>query len=205
MNIGNLTPLEVRDLITTYHSELRKLQFQINKVQEIIAELQEYEYSNAEEYKLEPAILRGLPEASQTSDDDDSSRGRKTRRGRPVGRKAIDRKTGPGRTRQEKTADKKTLHKGKGYRLSEWDLFVVNHLQDAGHALISSDLLQYAMDDENIKADEEEIKIKLNRSLHKLANRKGVLVKVEHSGRGFAYALSSWLNNRGELPKQFAR
>lgn len=202
MTIGNLTPLEVRDLITTYHSELRKLQFQVNKVHEVLAELQEYADRNAENYKLEQPILRGLPEASSSSEDQ-SPQERKTRRGRPVGRKAIDRKTGPGRARTVKPD--KAVHKGKGYRLSEWDLFVINHLTEADHALISSDLLEYAIEDENIKVDVEEIKIKLNRSLHKLSNRKGVLVKVEYSGRGFAYALSSWLNHRGELPKQFAR
>ncbi|MCB9048124.1 MAG: hypothetical protein H6556_01740 [Lewinellaceae bacterium] len=122
-------------------------------------------------------------------------------------------KKGPGRPRKS-TAEKKTEKaakkespekKGPGYRLSEWDNFVFDCLKAKQQALITQDFLDIAKANPDIKSGEAQIKVKLNRSLHKLSNKKGALVKVEHSGRGYAYALSEWVNTKGELPKKFAR
>ena len=56
---------------------------------------------------------------------------------------------------------------------------------------------------DTIKLGAAQIKTKLNASLHKLANKKALLAKVEHSGRGFAYALQEWVSKSGELPKKY--
>lgn len=216
MTLRNLTPLEVRDLISRYQSDLRKLEYQIHKVHQILEELQGYAPQAQEKYIDEP-ILRGLPSAEaseekggETTDQEapqnvPTAKGRKTRRGRP---KKMGSDTAPGKVEgsaSSPAAAEPKVEQGKGYRLSEWDLFVVNCLLAEEQSLITSDFLVAAENSAEITADAKEIKIKLNRSLHKLANKKGILVKVEYSGRGYAYALAKWLNSKGELPKKYAR
>ena len=211
MTLRNLTPLEVRDLISRYQSDLRKLEYQVHKVHQILEELQGYAPQSREKYIDEP-FLRELPSAEEsegkggentdqeTPQNVPTSKGRKTRRGRP---KKIDSNNGD--TSSPANAAETQISQGKGYRLSEWDLFVVNCLLREEKALITSDFLDAAEISDEITAGTSEIKIKLNRSLHKLANKKGILVKVEYPGRGYAYALAQWLNGRGELPKKYAR
>lgn len=92
-----------------------------------------------------------------------------------------------------------------GYRLSPIDQFVADSLKSQQKALITSDFVDLAKDNPAIKGGEAQVKVKLNRSLHKLANKKGILVKVEYPGRGYAYALNEWVNAKGELPKKYAR
>ncbi|MCO6479589.1 MAG: hypothetical protein J5I94_23340 [Phaeodactylibacter sp.] len=127
-----------------------------------------------------------------------SAPGKKKGAGRPR-KSAGAQKTG--KTAKKDAAEKKE----RGYRLSEWDKFVVDSLKTKQQALITKDFVDIAKANPDIKSGEAQIKVKLNRSLHKLSNKKGSLVKVEHSGRGFAYALSEWVNNKGELPKKYAR
>ena len=217
MSFNNLTPLEIRDLISGYQSDLRKLHFQVHKTNQIIAELKSYGTQAEETYALEQPSLPELPSASNEEDQavasaDQASEApqRKTRRGRPANRKLSSEdkpKRGPGRPRKESSAASAANErpKGKGYRLSHWDNFVMDCLEQKQTALISADILDMAGKSESIQADANEIKIMLNRSLHKLANKKGLLVKVEYDGRGFAYAPAGWLNSRGELPKKYAR
>ena len=128
-------------------------------------------------------------------------------------KKATGKKRGPGRPPKSKSAEsspkttkkERSEKKGAGYRLSEWDQFVINSLKEKQQAMITQDFLDIAKAAPDIKSGEAQIKVKLNRSLHKLANKKEALVKVEHPGRGYAYAMKEWLNNKGELPKKFAR
>jgi len=221
MAFRNLTPLEIRDLISKYQSDLRKLQFQTHKVNQIITELQNYASSAEEPYEIEEPMLRELPSASSTSEQATTTESaaasapkqqRKTRKGTGVkspsskgpGRPPKS-KRGPGRPPKAKTKSEPKQKKGKGYRLSEWDLFVTNSLDKESKALITSDFVELAQADDSIKIGPTDIKIKLNRSLHKLANKKGLLVKVEYDGRGFAYAKQEWLNSKGDLPKKYAR
>lgn len=218
MSFNNLTPLEIRDLISGYQSSLRKLHFQVHKTNQIIAELKSYGSQAEETYALEQPSLPELPSANNeenqavASTNQAAAPQRKTRRGRPANRKLPSEdkpKRGPGRPRKNDdgsaAAAANERPKGKGYRLSNWDNFVMDCLEQKQTALISSDILDMAAKSDSIQADSNEIKIMLNRSLHKLANKKGLLVKVEYDGRGFAYAPAGWLNSRGELPKKYAR
>lgn len=220
MAFRNLTPLEIRDLISKYQSDLRKLQFQTHKVNQIILELQNYASSAEEPYAIEEPQLRELPSASSANKDTattDSATAapakqqRKTRKGTGVkppssrGPGRPKKKRGPGRPPKAKKKSTPKQEKGKGYRLSEWDLFVMNSLDKESKALITGDFVELAKADDSIKLGPTDIKIKLNRSLHKLANKKGLLVKVEYDGRGYAYAKQEWLNSKGDLPKKYAR
>lgn len=56
---------------------------------------------------------------------------------------------------------------------------------------------------EKLGLSENDVKGKINRSLHKLANKHQRLAKVPFEGRGFYYALPTWLNPAGELKKKY--
>lgn len=227
MEYTKLTPLEVRDLINKYQSDLRKLEFQTLRTQALIKELENFAADAEEALSLEEAKIEELPAAGteklrtpsadaapkkkaeakpEKAKTKTKSKGKK--RGRPKGSTS---KKKPGRPPKKKTTeDKKQDSPTKssspeaGYRLSDWDQFVIDRLKEVQSAMTTSDFADAAVKDESIDSGEAQIKVKLNRSLHKLANKKNLLVKVEHSGRGFAYALSDWLNNKGELPKKYA-
>lgn len=152
------------------------------------------ETAPAEEMPQQPAAKRDRKAASAKKGAPKKKKGP----GRP--RKSAAEKKGP------ETAKKEKAEKGDaGYRLSDWDKFIIESLKTKQQALITQDFLDIAKDNPDIKSGEAQIKVKLNRSLHKLANRKGVLAKVEHSGRGYAYALNEWVNAKGALPKKYAR
>ena len=82
---------------------------------------------------------------------------------------------------------------------------MLQSLKDKKKVLTTSDFAKIAVDDPSIKSGEAQIKVKLNRALHKLANNKKLLSKVDHSGRGFAYALKDWMDSKGNLPKKYER
>ncbi len=236
MEFTHLTPLEVKDLINKYRSDLRKLEYQTLKTKGIINELERYA-SNAEEaLSLEEANVQELPAApaEQASADvseqesaapaeakpETAEAAKPKRATKPKGKaapKSTDKKPAkkkPGRPKGSTNKSKSTTPANKaagskdkepsGYRLSDWDQFVINKLEEKSSALTTSDFADLAKEDPSIKSGEAQIKIKLNRSLHKLANKKGLLSKVEYSGRGFAYAKAEWLNSKGNLPKKYA-
>jgi len=222
-----LSPLEVRDLINQYQSDLRKLQFQTLRTQAIIRELEQFAEEAEEALSLEEARIQELPaagvekpsaEAADAAPKEKAEGKPEKAEAKPKETKATtkDKKTGQpkkskktGRPQKKKTASQKedsqkSSKSEAGYRLSDWDQFVIDRLKEKQSAMTTSDFASAAVKDKSIDFGEAQIKVKLNRSLHKLANKKNVLVKVEHSGRGFAYALSDWLNSKGELPKKYA-
>lgn len=267
MEYTQLSPLEVRDLINKYKSDLRKLDFQRLKTGSIIKELEGYATEIEEALSIEEATIRELPSSGEPQTEEKKApanrRGRtpkpetkkpnakkqaatkaaakkeeapepakkqettqtaakkeeapkpekkKKRRGRPPGSKNKTKSKSTakykGKTKQKVAASgaKSATEAGqRGYRLSEWDQFVLNSLEDKQKALTTSEFTEIGVANPSIKTGAAQIKTKLNRSLHKLANKKGVLVKVEHSGRGFAYALQDWLDSKGQLPKKYAK
>ena len=92
-------------------------------------------------------------------------------------------------------------------KLSPWDQFILTTLEEGDKVLIMSEFLEIVK--ENLAEakgwTEAKIKSKLNAVFHKLANKKGSIVKVSFQGRGFAYALPRWLNPAGELKKKYRR
>ncbi len=259
MSQPTLNPLEIKDLINQYHSDLRKLEYQVHKTKLILEELEKQaaglrEALAGEEVKAKTAARAKAPKAAPAAESKPEKE--KKRPGRPrkaaqadetkaeapaiepeakaaaaaptpetqapaakrTPRKRITKKVPaeskkkPGRPpksdEEKKSAKASKKESGEkqeaGYRLSDWDDLVINCLKTKQKALITSDFVDIAKENPDIKSGEAQIKVKLNRSLHKLSNKKGLLVKVEHAGRGFAYALNEWLNNKGELPKKYA-
>jgi hypothetical protein len=220
MEYTQLSPLEIRDLINRYQSELRKLHFQTLKTQATINELEHYAAEAEQAFAIEEAKIQELPAASVTPAAAPSSKEaapaaeppkRKRKPGRPKGsanKKKKTSKRGPGRppkAKKETQAATKPAKRGPKERLSEWDNFVIDSLKGKKQALTTSDFAAIAVKDSSIKSGEAQIKVKLNRTLHKLANKKKMIAKVPHSGRGFAYALTNWLGSDGNLPSKYER
>lgn len=237
MDFQHLSPLELRDLINKYTSELRVLQFQAVKTKGMIEELQGYLAKTEDVLSLELPEVPAAPTRKKAAKQEGGKKATpsKTRRGRPPGtkNKSTEKKTdsasaGKAKTKRKKpgrppgsknktTAKKEKASKPKeskktkapskkdtpGYRLSEWDTFILNNLESGQKVLTTSDLTEIGVTDPSVKMGAAQIKTRLNASLHKLANKKGLLAKVEHSGRGFAYALQEWVSESGELPSKY--
>jgi predicted nucleic acid-binding protein len=95
----------------------------------------------------------------------------------------------------------------KGYRLSDWDLFIINTIRKSGRVMITSELMDKALSrvkKEKLDMDEVSLRGKLNRSIHKLSNRRGDLVKVEeYPGKGFAYGVPEWKDEDGKIREEY--
>ena len=212
----HLTPMEVKDLIRKYKSEMRKLDFQILKIQSTINELETFlpeEDPVIATIQMVDAEGEVKPEAAPAK----KGRGRKpktTAKAAPkTAAKAPAKAAAKPKAKPAKPAkeSKKTPPKGKRTRntkLNEWDQMVMDGVRNAGKALINPDLQDLGMakiKEENLSMSEDDLKTKLNQTLHKLANNKGLLKKVKYSGRGFAYALPEWFTQKGDLPKKYQR
>ncbi len=186
----HLTSLELRELISRYQSELRKLGFQAEKTRQTISELEEAlrqksggrthtEYpTHAVSHELEesnaPKEVKeqfpDLPEDVQIVEHQPAEVSTRTR----------------GKLSEKK---RENLH-----RLSEWDEWVINLINESEHGYLrNSDFLEagkYYFKD----MPEEEIRGRTSRSLHKLANKKGLLAKINIPGKGYGYTISEeWL------------
>ncbi len=164
MDNSNLTQLEIKNLMNLYQSEIKKLLFQLSKTQETLSELN-YMLENPEDINAflnETTPLYGHSPYSGPSDPIDGYvRRTKRRRRRSKG----------------------------GYKLNDWDLFIIETIQNASEPLINKeihDAAAKAFPDET----EEEIKGRISRSIHKLANKRKVLLKHRYEGRGFAYTVN---------------
>lgn len=180
MNNTSLTNLEIQDLINRYKSELRKLDYQTDDVKRTIAELEEL---------FEPESKSQV--AAVTTE-----KRKKKKPGRPPKIKAVVRE-------EEIKASRK-----KGYRLSDWDKFILDGIKESGKVLINTellDILKQKAKEKKIFTNDYLIKEKLNRILQKLANRRKNIVKVKYPGRGFAYALPKWINPNGRVGKQYEK
>jgi hypothetical protein len=109
-----------------------------------------------------------------------------------------------GKTRKVR---KKELKPRKPYPLSDWDMIILQVIKDGDHAMLSKDIYDGTFERAKLMgvfSDEKKAKAKVNQCLVKLANRRGDLVKIKYSGRGFAYGYPEWLDTRGKLKKDHA-
>ena len=112
-------------------------------------------------------------------------------------------------TKLQKVPKKRVRIVKNGYKLSPWDEFIINALKEKQHVLISKDLIELSKskaEKDNTKFDLGEVKNMLNRSLHKMANKRNDLIKTKYDGKGFAYALPNWVNQTNKsLKKKYQR
>jgi hypothetical protein len=193
----NLNALQTKGLIDLYHSELKKLEFQLAKTRQTIDELEEHLKVRQE---IEEAA--GIVTTAKTKTP---SAGK--RRGRPPKKASAKKEVAPKSASKPAKAAKSTSRKPmqRQRKLSKWDEFVITAIKKAKRPLISSEILK-ASEKENAKSDKMsdiQLKRKLNQVLHKLANKRGDLEKIPYEGKGFSYALPEWVEN-GKLKPEFS-
>ncbi len=138
----------------------------------------------------------------------------KTRKAKPV--KVTRSKTGrPAGTRATKNAAKSTAKKAAGaskanisrvnkddaggYRLSDWDNVLLQALQKAGKPIKKNDIDGVFKSNPIVtreKLNDDMLYSKVSRVIHKLANKRGLIRKEDSEGKGFAYALTTWYDDK---------
>lgn len=190
----NLTEVEVKDLIGRYTSELKKLAYQAGKVKEAIADLERIRRSEGD-----VNVSAGIFDVAGNMATSASF----------TAAEAVD----PPRPKSviEVLGSNEEVdlpETGSGYRLSEWDYFILDGLRDSGMTLVNSDFFKLAakkIKHDGLEMSRSQLHGKINRSIHKLTHKRGILVKVPFSGKGYAYALSNWFDGEGKLKSQFKR
>jgi hypothetical protein len=197
MSKTQLSSSEIQDLINRYLSELKKLEFQVDDVKITIAHLENLLESvdGREKSAITKVKAKKLSAvASKTA----SSSVVKGKRGRP-------RKIKTEIKVSQKPSKKETK---KGYKLSSWDKYTLESIDQAGKALITQEIIDFVKNktiQASLNSSDEEVKNKVTRSLQKLANRRNDIAKIAYKGKGFAYALPEWLNAKGKLDNKFKR
>jgi len=172
---------EIRGLIKKYESELRQINYQATRTKQILLELK----TSLRNHKSH------LAEESRTQNYMTSSDIRE-----PHFEAELD-------VTEPVSSIRLPVY---GYRLSTWDQFLLNSLDQAEYILESSDFLSLAKKEQfhvSEGLNEEQIKGKISRSLHKLVNKKELIIKVNTPGKGYAYALNTWLDDTGKLLKKY--
>jgi hypothetical protein len=155
----------------------------------------------------------GRPRKSETAQPADKpkrgpGRPRKSETAQPADKP----KRGPGRPKKSETTAKKATKKKRtrkktgGYKLSNWDTFIIGAIDSAKKPLINSELLEVAQkDDISNGMSEDDVKVKISQSIHKLANKRSTLSKTKYEGRGYAYATENMVFSNGKLKKEYTR
>ena len=79
-------------------------------------------------------------------------------------------------------------------------------IQEKNRATLSKEIYEAVKEkalNAKIFTTDEKSKSKINQCLVKLTNRREDLKKVNHKGRGFAYALPIWYDDRNRLMKEY--
>jgi hypothetical protein len=207
----HLTSGEIHDLINKYNSELKKLEFQIEDVKMTISGLESLmkdvnikEKVSFAKVKSKRKNINVKPVAKQSSKIIQKKPNLNIT---PVSKQ---KKESPKKVSAKKISVNKSVPvaENKGYKLSDWDIFVIQSIDQSGKVLITSeiiDIVKKKMISAGKKTNDKEIKNKVTRSLQKLVNRRGDLSKVQFKGKGFAYALPKWLDENGKINPDFKR
>ncbi|MBR9922587.1 MAG: hypothetical protein GYB31_17270 [Bacteroidetes bacterium] len=214
-------------LLTQYKSDLRILETQVSNLKSIIKETEKgLKDAKKAEKSDKPKGRRGRPPKAKTADAADKpkrGRGRppkaktadaadkpKRGRGRPPKPKTADAADKPkrGRGRPPKAKTAKAKDSGVGYRLNDIDDLILKSISRRKRALVSSELFDLAK--KKMKKDGKEVsdvslRGKLNRSIHKLANKHGRLIKTDFPGKGYAYALTEWAKEDGQIDEKYLK
>lgn len=226
----HLSDVEIRDLIARYESELSKLSYQSSKVHETIEELKSY---IGQKSKKPVAIITAEP--MPEPEPEPEPKPRKPRKAAPIIPSPEGVFTGTfsssAGAKKESKEKKNTDFRGgvtivssleeayadededfdddaPGYRLSDWDLFILDELKSARMVLVNSDFFRLAtkrIKKLKIEMTKTQLHGKINRSIHKLTHKREEIVKVSFSGKGYAYALKEWLDENDNLLLRYKR
>ncbi|MFZ4465244.1 MAG: hypothetical protein ACOYN5_15460 [Bacteroidales bacterium] len=175
-DMQKLNEFDILDLLNEYHSELRKLDYKATFVKSKIAELEAMFFTVKSGKGPEIAEKEAVSQISETV------------------------VTESNQTKSQEPAVKTR----KPYPLSRYDQIILQVIEDNGRAMLSKDIVEKTQEkviEEGLFESEEKTKSKINQCLVKLANRRGDIRKVNHKGRGFAYAIPVWFDERGRIMK----
>ena len=169
-----LNSKDIESLLNQYRGERRRLNFQLDNVRTQIADLKKLLGDRTVEDDGEPSRARRGP-------------------GRPPGsrnRKA-DARRGPKPGRR-----KKRTIKGGGYRLSNWDLMVIDTVERADRLLPKVEILKAAQawaKKNEPRMKPADVELKITRVLQKLSGKRAQL-GTYRSGlrRGYHYGIKPW-------------
>jgi hypothetical protein len=195
----HLSSGEIQDLINRYNSEWKKLEFQIEEVKMTISGLENL--MNDVSSREKASFTKVKIKSSNISDKPLSKKLKKTE-----SKKSKVKSTSVPRPRKGIAKKTVSVREKTGYKLSDWDNFVIQSIEQSGKTQITSEIIDFVkikMAATGKKTNENEIKNKVTRSLQKLVNRRGDLSKVSYKGKGFAYALPQWVGANGKILPAF--
>ena len=206
----NLNEVEVRDLIGRYESELKKLAYQSDRVRQTISELrggvsvQKTAPVQQSAPKKKTPMIVSPPEGVYTGTFSHSTGNTRKSPKQPSisisGASVADVLSGSNEFDLQEN--------GSGYRLSEWDHFIVDALSSAKMTLVNNDFFRLAANRvkaQGLEMTRTQLHGKINRSIHKLTHKREMIKKIRFSGKGYAYALNDWLDNNGKLLLRYKR
>jgi hypothetical protein len=207
----HLSKVEINDLINKYQSELRKLEFQAARTRITIQQLMEQLAESVDQEETSPINFGAnrLAEVEAPAPPPPPADPK-----RPRKRISRSKKKAPKIEVSEVEAQKpsrkprKRVRKKGGYRLSDWDNFILDTLQEEQKIMINADFLDKGIAWQNTQDNPmtpTEIKGKISRSIHKLANKRKAIIKVNFPGKGYAYALTNWVTKSGNLKKKYSK
>lgn len=93
----------------------------------------------------------------------------------------------------------------KPYPLSAWDQFIIQTIAENGRATLSKVIYDTTIakaKESGIFSTEKKAMAKINQCLVKLTSRRDDVKKVKYKGRGNAYALPDFFDEKGKLKKE---
>lgn len=220
MKKARLSKNDVKDLLQEYHSKRKKFEFYLEETDIAIKKL-EKALGTAVDEDEKPARRGRKPKAVKAAS---KKRGRKAKRGRPklaknkratkITKKAVRKvkariSAKPAKIKVPKKRGRKPTKKApRKFTLSSWDNFLIKTLNDKKLALIKSEFVEAARLSKDLAIESMtpgQVEIKITQTLHKLSNKKGIIVKVKYPGKGYAYALKEWITRKGDLMTVYRR
>ncbi len=175
---SKLNEFDILDLLNEYQSEMRKLKHKMDFVKQKIADLESL-YLSIKGKKTATAPVAETPEIEATES----------------------------LPKEKKAATEPVKKARKPYPLSAWDQFILQAIEENGRATLSKDIYEKTKEKAiaaGIFEDEDKAKAKVNQCLVKLSNKRHDIRKVKHKGRGHAYALPVWFDERNRLIRAHA-
>ncbi len=217
-----LTEIEKKRLIDQYKSDLRQLLYQVEHVHGLITELE----SDLEDSTIPDLNLSQMAASASVKQTGSSSTKKAKEPAKPKSKSTQKRgpgrprknppkvkapkskkgRSGPGRPPKGSHTFEYTTQDGEKHELGPWDELVIKSIHQAKQPLINSELLDIAMNTTiGQKQGKEKSRLMISRTIHKLVNRKSILKKAEHDGRGNAYATEGMLDEKGKVKPGFKR
>jgi hypothetical protein len=209
----SLTAQEIDELISSYISARSKLQYQISTINQTIEGLKEQKKSAPLMRKVRKQFGKDekpLIQDSGLTDVPAEAADAKAPRSSIVPGKIKKKEAQPPRIKKAAKPGKRVRRiKSEGYRLSDWDQFILNAISEKKRPLVNSELFEACRirsEKENLNLDESQLQGKIARSLHKLSNKRKTLHKLDIPGRGYAYGLGEWFFAKsGKLKKVYLK